>query len=190
MKIKHGFAAAALVLAAAGALGSDAMKAPKPIVMNDKTTIKATVEAIDKTNRLVTLKGPKGNAVTVEVDPSVTRFDQIKVGDVVTADYYESVALEIHKAGSGTAPTADSMAEATGKRPGDKPGGMVGIEHKMTVTITAIDPSVPSVTVKTSDGSVVSFRVNHKEHLKDVAVGDKVTITETAALAMTVDPAH
>src|SRR4026208_2344444 len=44
-------------------------------------SITATIEAIDKTNRIVTLKGPKGNLVDTYVDESYKRFNQLKVGD-------------------------------------------------------------------------------------------------------------
>src|SRR4029450_12061345 len=51
-------------------------------------TITATIEAIDQTTRIVTLKGPKGNLVDTYVDESSKRFDQLKVGDQVKAQYY------------------------------------------------------------------------------------------------------
>ena len=63
----------------------------------------ASVEAIDHGNRTVTLKGPKGNYVTIDVPASVTRFDTIKVGDKLTATYYENIVLSV-------------------QRPGEKPG--------------------------------------------------------------------
>src|SRR6185295_13260501 len=90
----------ALSLALAGSVPADETKTPKPVVVKDKMTLKATVEAIDHTNRTVTLKGPKGNLVTLTVDEAVTRFDAMKVGDKVTADYYEQVVYEIQKPGT------------------------------------------------------------------------------------------
>jgi len=51
-------------------------------------SIQASVESLDLKNRLVTLKGPAGNLVTIEVSEAVERLDEIEVGDVVTADYY------------------------------------------------------------------------------------------------------
>ena len=43
----------------------------------------ATITAIDKATRDVTLKGPQGNDVTVTASPEVKNFDQLKVGDQV-----------------------------------------------------------------------------------------------------------
>ena len=160
-------------------------KTPKPIVVKDKVTIKATVEAIDMANRTVTLKGPKGDLVTLLVDESVDRFNQVKVGDHITAEYFESVALELVKAGTPAAP--DSVTAAVGAMAGKKPGGAMVAQTTMTVTVEAIDPAIPAVTVRTADGNVQSFRVHHKERLKDVGVGDKIMITQTDALMIAVE---
>jgi Cu/Ag efflux protein CusF len=153
---------------------------PKPIVVKDK----ATIEAIDSTNRLVTLKGSKGDTVTLPVDEDVVRFDQMKVGDTVTATYEESVAYEIEAPGA-TTPTGEAVAAAP--LAGSKPG-VAGMSMTVaTVTIEAIDPVTPAVTVKTADGDVMSFRVRHKKNLKNVKVGDKVVITHTKALMVAVE---
>ena len=60
-------------------------------------TITATVEAVDHANREVTLKGPLGNLETFVVDDVVKRFNEVKVGDAVTVDYYIGVAAEVRK---------------------------------------------------------------------------------------------
>jgi hypothetical protein len=161
--------------------------APKSISMHDKVTVKATVEAIDHTNRTVDLKGPKGNITTLYVDESVTRFDKMKVGDVVTAQYYESVVYELQKPGTPAAP--DSITDSSGKLAGEKPGGGAMVKAVSTVTIEEIDLATPAVKVKTSDGAHLSFRVHDVNNLKGVKVGDQVKITETAALMIAVDPA-
>jgi Cu/Ag efflux protein CusF len=58
-----------------------------------------------------------------------------------------------------------------------------------TVTLQAIDAKVPSVTVKTDDGRVMSFRVQDARNLQGYKVGDKVEVTYTQALAVSVEPA-
>ena len=54
-------------------------------------TITATVEALDLANRMVTLRGPQGNVVSLRVDESVKNLPQVKVGDQVVANYYVSL---------------------------------------------------------------------------------------------------
>ena len=56
----------------------------------------------------------------------------------------------------------------------------------MTIKAIAADAKVPSVTVLTEDGRTVSFKVEDKNNLKDVKVGDKVEITYTVAVMISV----
>ena len=68
----------------------------KPGMMAVHTrTIVATVLDVDPSNRLVTLKGPKGGIVTVEVPADMTNFDSLKKGDKVSAEYAEAVAISV-----------------------------------------------------------------------------------------------
>ena len=61
--------------------------------------VKGTVAAVDKDAKTVTLKGPKGRTVTLDVqDPQ--KLEAIKVGDPVVATYMEAVAFEIKKPGT------------------------------------------------------------------------------------------
>jgi hypothetical protein len=179
--------AIALVVALSGRALAAETTASKPIVVKDEVTVKATVVAIDHANRTVDLKGPKGNVMTLAVDDAVTRFDAMKVGDQVTAHYFESVAFDIQKPGTPAAP--DTITHEGGKFTGAKPGGAVSAKTVTTVTIMAIDKATPAVTVKTSDGATKNFRVRHPEYLDKVKVGDQVQVTQTAALMIAVDAA-
>ncbi len=148
-------------------------------------SITASVEAIDVANRVVTLKGPKGNLVDVAVDPSNKGFDTLKVGDQVKATYYESLAVRVRKPGD-PAPTAgvtDSVTPST-----DASGKKIARQMTTTVTIMAIDPSVPSVTVKGPKDNVLSFRVQDPKRLEGIKVGDTVDVTYTQAILVSVEP--
>src|SRR5262249_40144101 len=57
----------------------------------DTKEVKATVEKVDKDTREVTLKKDDGTSVTIKAPDTVRNFDQIKVGDMVTAKYSQSV---------------------------------------------------------------------------------------------------
>jgi len=71
---------------------------------------------------------------------------------------------------------------------GPRPGGTVAEQLTATVTVQAIDAKIPSVTIKMDDGSVSSFKVEDKKNLEGVKVGDRVQITYTQALAISVAP--
>lgn len=149
------------------------------------TTITATIEAIDQTNRLVTVKGPKGNLAEIYVGPEYKRFDQLKVGDQVKATYYESLVTSVRKPGD-PAPTAGVKTSETPRTGG--PGGTSVKEVTLSVTIVAIDATTPSVTVKGPKGNVISIRVEDPKRLEGIKVGDTVDVTYTQALLITVDP--
>jgi hypothetical protein len=94
--------AAAVALApAAGAQTGGAMvgTAPGAAVAAQTLKITATITAIDKATRDVTLKGPEGNLVTVTAGPEVKNFGQLKVGDKVDLQYVEALTLELKKGG-------------------------------------------------------------------------------------------
>jgi hypothetical protein len=158
--------------------------AQKPVSVSDAVTETFTIEAIDKTNRIVTLKDKAGALEDVYCGPEVQRFDALKVGDRVTFRYYESVVSSLRRPGSA-APAAESGGIT--RTPGTKPGGTIADQVTATVTITAIDPKAPAVTVK-SDRGIMSFRVKDAKNLEGYKVGDTVDVTYTRALAVTVEP--
>jgi Cu/Ag efflux protein CusF len=155
--------------------------AQKPVTQTEAIELTAKIEAIDKTSRLVTLKDDEGETETIYCGPEVKRFDELKVGDTVTFRYYESIAYVIRKAGQ--APPA-AGAPAVTRSQGPKPGGTVSQQQTATVTLKAIDPKVPSVTVLSDDGRTLSFKVDDKNNLKDLKVGDKVDVTYTQAFSV------
>ncbi|HKR23446.1 MAG TPA: hypothetical protein VJS17_12665 [Pyrinomonadaceae bacterium] len=152
---------------------------------SDSVTMKASIEAIDKTLRSVTLKGPRGNLVTVYADETIKRFDQLKVGDIVTATVTVAVAARIRKAGDPE--PKESKETATILK--DKIGAKGYTESTVTVSVEEIDRTVPSVTVKAPDGRILSFRVKNAANLKNLKVGDQVDVTVGLGVLLSVDPA-
>ena len=66
---------------------------PGPVYESAPVTVTATIEAIDKTARLVTLKGPKGQSVEVKADENVEGFDKLKVGRVRDPQLLQGVKI-------------------------------------------------------------------------------------------------
>ena len=88
-----------------------AQDATKEVSSSEKATVTATVTKVDSANRVLSLKGPKGDVVDVEVDPVVKRFPEIKVGDLLTVTYQESLVLRLEKANSSM-PLSTSVEES------------------------------------------------------------------------------
>ena len=160
--------------------------AQKPVSAGAVISETFTIEAIDHGTRTVSLKDKDGLISDVVCGPEVQRFDALKVGDKVTFRYHESVVSSIRR--SGAAPKAAESAAVT-RTPGTKPGGTIAQQMTAVVTLEAIDAKVPSVTIRTENGRRMSFRVENAKNLDGYKVGDKVEVTYTQALAVSVTPA-
>jgi hypothetical protein len=182
-----------VVFAAGFAASQVATAAPKAKTVEgagaaDVVTAKATVTAIALDTRVLLLKGEGGRVVSLQVPPEVKNFPQIKVGDVVVARYYQAIALDVKKPGH-TGAGASVTEAAAHAAPGQKPAGVVASQVSVTVVIEAIDAKAHTVTVKGPEGNVYDLHVKNPKNLEGVKVGDKVEVTYTQALAISVEPA-
>ncbi len=57
--------------------------------------VTAMVDKIDYKNRMITLKGPDGKLITTQVDPSLTRFNEVKKGDMIYMQFTEGLAIRV-----------------------------------------------------------------------------------------------
>ncbi len=145
--------------------------------------VRGTVDAIDKEKGTVTLKGPKGRTLTLDVKDK-EKLDQIKVGDPVVAVYMEAVAVRLNKGG---APGVSTQEARVSSKPGETPAGAIGREISITATITAIDKKANTVTIKGPQGNTETIKAKDPKNLAALKVGDLVDITYTQALAVSLD---
>ena len=149
----------------------------------DVTTITAKIEAIDLANRVVTIKGPLGRTVALEVDDRVKNLPQVKVGDEIVLKYTEAVLVAVVKGGGGrsettTAPPARAPA-------GAKPGTAVARQTKIVARVDQVDPH-GLVVLERPNSRYVEVRVRAPSVLKELKVGDNVEVTYTEALVVDV----
>lgn len=146
-------------------------------------TTTVSVEAIDSARRQVTVKKPDGNYESFYVPQDIKKFDTLKVGDKITARYYENIILNV--AAPGAAPRNDESVAVTPTATGT--AGTAAHQRTVTVTITAIDMNTPSVTFTGPNRWKYSTKVKDKAALSKVKVGDNVDITWTEALVLSID---
>ncbi len=164
-----------------------ALSTPTGVMYSNLTTVTAKVEAVDLEKRLVTVRGPKGNAVEIEAGPEVRNLAQVKVGDMVVVKYQESIAFDLKKeAGAPEAAAAGLVARA---EPGEKPAAGGARVIVADVVIQAIDPKTMMVTVKGPKGNVYDVKARDPKRLESIKVGDQVRVTYTEALAVSVEEA-
>jgi len=155
------------------------------VVYAETTTLHATVEAVDPTTREVTLKTPKGKVVTIKAGPEVKNFDQIHVGDVLTARYLESVALVVRK--TDAAPSANESRTVEVAPKGHKPAAKIVETKEVTATVEAIDYATRTVTLRGPEGNARTIKVDSSvKRLNEVKKGDQVVARYTEGLAISV----
>jgi hypothetical protein len=153
--------------------------------MGDKVTLTATIVLIDQTDRLVTFKSADGSEDTVVAGPDVKRFSELKVGDKVNMTYYESMVFQVRKPGTPASNVKDGAMTTVSKT---KMAGTISDQETTTVTVKAVDPKVPSITVTTAGGRTISRKIADKKDLNGVKAGDKIDITYTQAVLVSVEP--
>ena len=160
-------------------------------VIRDQITLRGTVEAIDLTARTVTIRGDRGNVVTIDVPQSVARFDQLQVGDVVSVAYYDRVSVRPKPAGEPAVDRTEPPVTTT--TPGALPGATVASQRVTTVTITGWDPATRVVTFTGPTGAAYSRRLldtTDASIMAGLKVGDRVDVTRTEAVRLAVESAH
>jgi hypothetical protein len=167
--------------------------AAKPMSREDSVlvTITASIEAINQESREVTLKGPLGNKVTFVVDKRVKRLKEMKVGDLVQADYYISVAAEMRQPTPEEEKNPIVMLDAAGKAPpGTSPAAGGLRRFKVVTTIEGLDRPTETVTLKGPMGNLVTVRVADPSRLTQARIGETVVVTYTEALAVSLKKAE
>ncbi len=152
---------------------------------SELVVINATVKAIDKKNRFVTLKFEDGKEKKIKCGPEVRNFAQIRVGDDVKAQFLESVELVV--SGPGTKPSADRQKEVARAPLGSKPGYAVVDAVEVTATVQAIDYQTRDVTLLGPEGKTIKLKAGPEiKRLNDVKQGDTVLARLTKAASITV----
>src|SRR5208283_388317 len=156
-------------------------------VVLDAMTATATVQSINPADRTVVLQYPDGSVSTYECGSEVRNFDQIKVGDQVTATVAESVAIGLMKGGS--VPIGAGTSSAIVRAPlGAKPGGKIVDTVGFTAKVVSVDTQNRKVTLQTVDGQTQTVKVGPDINLANINPGDDVGVRVTRAFAIAVTP--
>lgn len=83
----------------------------------------------------------------------------------------------------------EAAAAAATAKPGATPAGVGAREVTVTVSIEAIDTKRHTVTFKGPAGNLATIKAENPKNLEKVKVGDRVAITYSEALAVSVEKA-
>jgi len=174
------------IFAMSGCSSQDAAasKGEKPSYFTDqRRTATAKLEAINPASRMITLREDDGSRGTFKVDREVRNLDQVKVGDTVKVDYYESILIKVLDPGE---PVNEYNTSVDRSEPGDRPGGAATQSLTMTGRVEEVNKDSSRVTVRGPAGNLRAITVRDKKKLDNIHVGDGVQLTYTESLAVAV----
>ena len=145
-----------------------------------EVTVRATVEQIQKSERVVTFRAEGNLFQNVYFDPSVKGFDDLKVGDVVTVRYQESVVVKIDR-NAKLSTARDTTAEA------QKADPTVMQQLTAVVTVESVDMANHQITYRTADDRKMTQNVEDAKLLDGLRSGDRIEVTLTRAKAISIE---
>lgn len=171
IRTSMGTAAGAVMVLLAGA---SAFTAQKPIYESEPRTVTATIQAVDKASRVVTLATEAGTRLHVTAPPEMEGFNSLRVGDLVSARYFEAIVVRLARPGT-PAPSGEPVTRIT--RKDRAPGSEAFSERTVRATVTAVSTDTQSLTLKGEDGVERTMEVTDAAQLKTLKAGDVVNVT-------------
>jgi hypothetical protein len=158
------------------------------------TTMNGVVETVDPASRELLLRGDGGSQsgalLSVIVGPQVQRLGQIRPGDRVTVVYYQALAAQMVNVFSSNSPPFEGVS-VDRRETAERPGGLLTRVRRGRVVITAVYPSINTVSFVGPNNVVRTVTAKNPEvqsFIKRLKVGDQVDIVYEEALAISVEP--
>jgi translation elongation factor P/translation initiation factor 5A len=156
------------------------------VVVTDVLEVKATIEAIDYKNHMMTLKGTQGRMITLKADRAVRNFDQLKRGDVILVDFVESIAIFMRTSKTPQSPAEVRLVSVAPK--GSKTGVLLAKTFQVTAVVESIDSKARQVTLREPNGSSWMVPVDKSfKNLDRFRKGEEVVAQITEAIAIKVE---
>lgn len=146
----------------------------------------AVVTAVDMEKRVVTIKLPNGDLVELLAGDDVKNLPQVRVGDVIVAEYRQALAMRLKK-GSGLRSTVEDGGKLTAA-PGGKPGVWLVREVDFVADVADVDRGKGLVTILGAKGRTVRMKVDDPQTLAEISKGDQVEGAYIQEMAIAVTP--
>ncbi|TDJ01140.1 MAG: hypothetical protein E2O70_04315 [Candidatus Dadabacteria bacterium] len=160
-------------------------KSDKSVVLSGTVVMTATIQALNVKERIVVLADAEGNVRIVEVIPEVNNFDQLAIGDVVTSEFYESVALQIAEPDAKPMET-EGITVVSAPR-GAKPGVVKIKIISEIVEVVGVNRKYNILRYRAPGKQVAILKVDPKvSTMTNLKPGKKILVTRTEAVAISV----
>jgi hypothetical protein len=180
------FVALLLTFSALWAADEDAMMDKPSFSASHTKIISALVEAIDHETRVVTVRKGDGEEVTFTASEEARNLDQVAVGDVLIAEYVETISIEV-MANDGMEAAAAGISAVARTEKGEMPGMAAMEATVITATVEEINLENNTFKLKGPAGNINEYTAQNPDNLRRSAVGDLVVITMTEAIAVMVE---
>jgi hypothetical protein len=163
------------------------MQGRQPETSETLVSATATIDAVDKEQRIVSLHGDEtGQRFTVYANDGIRNLEQLEAGDVVVVEYYEAATLAMADA---TDPDASASELSAGAPKGALPGALEVQSQTLVVEVVNYDAENGIATYRTSDGLTRRAAVppELQSFVAETSRGDLVEVTLTQAIAVSID---
>ena len=150
--------------------------------------LEAVVTAIDLETREVSLEGPTGDIITVTASETITKLEDVSIGDRLVVTYLAALEGEVRE------PTEEERAEpwlvleeSGASDDPDLPGVAGARIIRAVVTIEGMNREFGVVTVKDSRGKVHMIGDVEPEKMEGVSLGQTLVLVYTEAMAMSLE---
>jgi hypothetical protein len=163
-------------------MGSDSL-----MVAEERGEREARIEAVDTSQRTVTLRTPKGQTKTLPVPPNID-IARIRVGDTLVISVYQSLTARV--LASGSAKLGATLKADPPPSQGD--GGSWTQRLILVNEVTEIDQDGMTATLQGADRQPRKIKVKTPEmqqRLQSLKVGDLLELTFTEVFSSRIKPA-
>ena len=174
------------LLLAAALAATSAWAQPQGAAVGASIEALVTIVAVDKKQRTVVIRGPRGNTQEVAVPKEAQNFDRIKQGDVFRLRYTEAVALAIVP--KGGEPSKGDGKDTVLAQKGANPGGATVRTRHISGRIEAIDKTNRYVAIRGPKQQTVALKAADDLNLDALSPGDTITLAYIQALAADMVP--
>ena len=176
-----------LFVSTASFAGDDEVMLDRPSFSASQTiTTAAVVTAINKETRVVTLQQDDGEEITFTASDEVRNLDQVSVGDILVAEYVETISIEV-MANEGMEAAAAGASAMARPEEGEMPGFAAMDATVVASTVEEINLEKNTFKLKEADGTINEYAARNPDNLRRAKVGDLVVTTVSTAVAIAVE---
>ena len=176
----------AAVLLPGYAIADEHEAAERGVVAAEKVNLKGKVVSVDAATRTVVVEGELGRRVEIQAPKNSPNFDQIKVGDPVSATYVEAIAIAIAPVPNAQPGVTGTVDVSTAPK-GATPAAVITEQIELRAVVKAVDTEKRLVTLDVPTGGERTLKAGKAVDIERVKVGEQVSVTLTRALAISID---